>query len=308
MNLYFTIDSFTEPLGIVYTGIMADLANSNPYGNPSPQGDNPQDDFLRQTEHRAMTQAAPAGVPEVSYEAEDYQPQPSLDSYQPPAASQAPVVNAAPAPTPAPAAVQTPPTPEPAATTQAPQAPPAPNSSTTNKDTSSTRFPGVEKPRLEEVVIEWESLSRPFKKRGRQYYTTGVVIMVLISMILFFAQQFLPIAVVIAVGFLAYVLSVVPPGMIKHSFTTYGIRMEDQLYYWDELGRFWFSEKYGQRILHVETNRFPWRLTILLGELTEAEVTEILSEVLIKQKPEQTAFERASEWLQAKIPLDNDPD
>src|SRR5688572_8191789 len=57
-------------------------------------------------------------------------------------------------------------------------------------------------PQQEEIVLEWDAPNRPFKKRNRQYYTTVAIIVFLISLILFFAGQFLPIAVVIAVAFL----------------------------------------------------------------------------------------------------------
>lgn len=267
-------------------------------GSPAnpPQGNPVPDDVLRQTEHRAMTQSAPPGTPEVSYEAEDYQPTPSTQAYQPPAPSVA--------------SVSPPAQPEPAPTPEASEAEiqePVLGSTTPIDPNQQAFFPGRQKPLAEEIVLEWESLSRPFKKRNRQYYSTGIIITILICMILFFAQQFLPIAVVVAVAFLAYVLSVVPPGVVKHSITTYGIRVDTQhLYYWEELGRYWFSEKYGEKILHIEVGRFPWRLTLLLGKVTQETMDDILSEVLLNQKPPLTTMEKASEWLQAKIPLDND--
>jgi hypothetical protein len=168
----------------------------------------------------------------------------------------------------------------------------------------SDMFPGQFVPIPEEDILVWEAPSRPYKKRDRQYYTTIAVIVFLLSLILFFAGQFLPIAVVIAVGFLAYVLSAVPPVMVKNKITTWGLRIEDQIYYWEEMGRFWFTDKYKQKMFHVEIARFPGRITIMLADQTEAEITEILSQVLIKQKPEPTAFDKAADWLQKKIPID----
>lgn len=170
--------------------------------------------------------------------------------------------------------------------------------------TESEMFPGQFVPVPEEDILLWEAASRPYKKRDRQYYTTIAVIVFLLSLILFFAGQFLPIAVVISVGFLAYVLSAVPPVMVKIKITTWGIRVEDQIYYWEQLGRFWLTDKYKQRLLHVETARFPGRITLLLGDQTEADITAILSQVLLKQKPEPTSFDKATDWLQKKIPID----
>lgn len=167
-------------------------------------------------------------------------------------------------------------------------------------------FPGYDRPLPEETVFEWMAPSRPFKKRSRQYFSTVAIISILVSMILFFAGQMLPIAVVISVAFLAYVLAVVPPDTIRLRITTYGIRSDNQIFYWDELGRFWFSEKFGQKLVNIEVNRFPFRLGLLLNDQPEETLREILSEVLLEEKPPATGFDRAAEWLQHKIPLEFD--
>jgi len=172
----------------------------------------------------------------------------------------------------------------------------------------SEKFPGVVKPIPEKTIYEWTSPSRPFKKRRRQYYTTLGTIVLLLSLILFFAGQVLPVAVVLAVAFLAYIMSSIPPHDIKQKITTYGIRIEDQIYYWQELGRFWFEEKLGQDMLLVEVYRFPNRLNMMLGEAKKDELTAILSEVLLMEKPELTTYDKAAKWLQEKVPLDIDGD
>lgn len=160
------------------------------------------------------------------------------------------------------------------------------------------------RPMPEEVLIEWQAPSRPFKQRNRQYFTTIGVICLLIAMILFFAGQMLPVAVIAAVFFVYYVLNSTPPGMVNHKFTTYGIRIENNLYYWDEMGRFWLTEKFGQPLLHIEVDRFPNRLTILIGDLDKGDVTEFLSELLLNQQPPPTTYEKAAQWLQNKLPID----
>lgn len=163
-----------------------------------------------------------------------------------------------------------------------------------------------DQPLPETVLLEWQAPNRPFKKRNRQYYTTIGVIVFLICMILFFAGQFLPIAVVIAVAFLAYVLSAVPPEMVTNRITTYGVRADDNLYHWDEFGRFWFTEKYHQKLLHFEVTRFPGELTLVVTDQDEAELKDILGTVLINEKPPLGSFDKAAQWLQEKVPLDTE--
>ncbi len=166
------------------------------------------------------------------------------------------------------------------------------------------RFPGIPKPRPKKTLMNWRAPSRPFKKRDTQYYFTVISIVILISLILFFAGQFLTIAVVIALGFLAYVMSSVPPQNVDYEISTYGIKIADELYYWEEMGRFWFDDKYDQEILNIEVIRFPGRLTILFSSRQKDEIEDLLSEVLLQEKPADTFYDKAANWLKEKIPLD----
>lgn len=166
--------------------------------------------------------------------------------------------------------------------------------------------PGIYKPLPEEKILVWKAPSRPFKKHNKKYFSTITVIALLISLILGFAGQLIAVTVVIAITFLVYALSVTPPQEIENQITTYGIRLENNLYYWQELGRFWFTDKYGQEILNIETIRFPGRITLLLADQDKELITQILSEVLLHQKPDPTPYEKVSAWLQEKVPLDID--
>lgn len=157
------------------------------------------------------------------------------------------------------------------------------------------------------LLYEWKAPSRTYKKRKRQYFMTVITIGILLSLILFFAGQILPIAVVFAVVFLAYVMAVVPPHDITFTLTSYGVRIEEELYFWEELGRFWFTDIHGQRVAHVELSRFPFKLSMVLGEEgDEKEITEIMSVVLFHERPKPTLYEQIAEWLQKKFPLDLD--
>ncbi len=171
---------------------------------------------------------------------------------------------------------------------------------------NSAYFPDYQRPIPEELVFSWQAPSRPFKKHNRQYFTTITTIVLLLCFILFFAGQFLPIAVVVAVAFLSYIMATIPPQTITNSVTTFGVRNEEDLYYWDELGRFWFDKKHEEEILYIEVSRFPFRLALLLGNESKEELTEILSEILLNQRPPLTETEKLAKWLQKKVPLDID--
>ncbi|MFZ5376780.1 MAG: hypothetical protein ACOZAN_03910 [Patescibacteria group bacterium] len=164
--------------------------------------------------------------------------------------------------------------------------------------------PGLYKPIPEQELFAWEAPSRPFKKRNRKFFVNITVIAALLSMIFVFIGQILPVAVVFSVVFLVYILSVIPPQMVEVKITNYGIRVEDVLYYWEEMGNFWLEEKYGQNMLFIEIGRFPGRLSLMLGETSPELITELLSEVLLNKRPELTAFEKGAKWLQEKFPLE----
>ncbi|MBU0578900.1 hypothetical protein KJ628_02920, partial [Patescibacteria group bacterium] len=104
--------------------------------------------------------------------------------------------------------------------------------------------------------------------------------------------------------FLAYVLASVPPHDVKIELTTYGIEVEELLYYWEEMGRFWFDEKFNQKLLTIEILRFPGRIILLFDENKKNELRKLLSEVLLEEKPTDTFYDKAAKWLQDKIPLE----
>jgi hypothetical protein len=168
------------------------------------------------------------------------------------------------------------------------------------------QLPRSSRPEPEELIVEWEAASRPFKKRNRQFYTTIAIITFLVSLILGFAGQFLFVAVVIALAFLAYVLYSVPPEIVLNRITNYGIHTDNNFYHWDEMGRYWFTELFSQKLLHIEIARFPNQLTLVLGDIDPDAMDELLSEVLVHEKPLPTSFDKAAQWLQQKIPLDTE--
>jgi hypothetical protein len=165
-------------------------------------------------------------------------------------------------------------------------------------------FPGMNRPIVEQLVYDWQAPSRPFKQHDKQFFTTIGTIALLISLILFFAGQLIAIAVVIAVAFLSFVMTTIPPQTVNIQITTYGIRLENEIYYWDEMGWFWFKKKYDDEMVYIEISRFPNRLMLLLGKEDKELIRMILSEVLLENEPPPTYFEKAAAWLQEKVPLD----
>ena len=156
-------------------------------------------------------------------------------------------------------------------------------------------------------LLKWEAPVRPFKKRDREYYTTIAAIVFLLAVILLFLKEWLLIAVMVALMFVAYVLATVPPENTSHEITTLGLVVSGKSYLWKELRRFWFSRKWSETILHLDTNlKFPGRLMLLLGGIPEARVKELLEKQIQYEVPEKTFMDRSAAWLSAKIPLEKE--
>ena len=168
-------------------------------------------------------------------------------------------------------------------------------------------IPVVSQPEPEKDLYSWEAPSRPFKKRSREFYTTVGALVILISVILLFAKEFLLIGVVLSLGFVSYVLATIPPQPITHRFTNKGLRSGSKLYLWPMLGRFWWETKWHQAMLLIETpDQFPGRLILLQGSGDRQTIEGIVKKYLVNQKPDPTPFDKAAKWLTDKVPLESD--
>lgn len=155
------------------------------------------------------------------------------------------------------------------------------------------------------TLLTWEAPERPFKKRGREYFTTAGAIVFLLALIMLFLQEWLLIIVMIALVFVSYIMATVEPRLVKHEITNKGIVTGGRRYQWQDLGRFWFSEKWEQKMLNIESFAgLPSRLTALLGELKPDQVKKILSDYLPYEEPEKTWVEQSSEWVSRRVPLE----
>lgn len=155
------------------------------------------------------------------------------------------------------------------------------------------------------TLLSWKAPSRPFKKRDKEFWTTVLMIVFLVSVILLFLKEWFLIATIMAMIFVYYVLSTVPPEEIEYQLTNRGIRFIKTEYPWESLYRFWISEKWGQKVLQVEGRTgLTGRLMLMLGNQDELKVKEIMGKYLLYEEAPPTFFDKASEWLAEKISLE----
>jgi len=156
------------------------------------------------------------------------------------------------------------------------------------------------------ILLSWAAPGRPFRKRGRQYYLTSLLIMVLIEIILFLFAQYALMALVVSLIFVAFVLSLVPPKNFHYRISTEGITIEDHFFLWQELYDFYFRKQNNVDVLHVRTHSFlAGELTITLGDVHKDHVKSALLPFLpFREVIKKTFMEKSGDWLARNFPLE----
>ncbi len=156
----------------------------------------------------------------------------------------------------------------------------------------------------EEVLYSWGAPVRPFKRRNKDFFTTVLAIAFLMALILFFIEGFLPVLVIIALVFLVYVLSTVPPDDVEHSLTNRGVNFAGQHTYWDEITRFWFTTRFGSELLILETLRAPGRIEMVINPEEKEKIQKILEDYVPFEEAAPNFLDKAATWLSKKVPLE----
>ena len=127
------------------------------------------------------------------------------------------------------------------------------------------------------TLLSWSAPGRPFKKRGKQFYMTALLIAFLLEVILFLFSQYLFMFVIASLVFLGFAFASVPPKNFHYRISNQGITLEDHFYLWDELYDFYFKRREGEDILHVRTAAFfPGALVISLGDIHRDQVKQAI--------------------------------
>ncbi|QQG40760.1 MAG: hypothetical protein HYV37_00325 [Candidatus Levyibacteriota bacterium] len=156
------------------------------------------------------------------------------------------------------------------------------------------------------TLLSWKAPGRPFRKRGKEYYLTSLLLTLFIEIILFLFSQYMLMVVVLSFVFAAFALVTVPPHDFKYRLSTEGITIEDHFYLWQELYDFYFKKREGIETLHVRTKTFlPGELIIMLGDLDKKQLTSLLLQYLpYREIIKPTFMEKSADWLARTFPLE----
>lgn len=156
------------------------------------------------------------------------------------------------------------------------------------------------------TLIEWESAGRPFRKRGKQYYLTALLIMLFVEIILFLFSQYLLMVVVLMLVFVTFALAYVPPKNFYYKVSTEGVMVEDRFFLWKELYDFYFRESENLETLHIRTEAFiPGELILTFHESDKEKIKNaILPFLPFREFIKPTFVDKAADWLTRNFPLE----
>ena len=157
-------------------------------------------------------------------------------------------------------------------------------------------------PEQEKVLVTWSAPARPFKRRTREFYVTLLAVAGLIGAITFLIEGIMPVILIGALIFLFYVLSTVPPQVVDYQITTLGVRFAGTLTEWSNLGRFWFTHRWGTDLLIFETYSIPGRLEFVLDPTVKEKAETTLKKYLVMEEVPPSVLDKAAGWASKKLP------
>jgi len=157
----------------------------------------------------------------------------------------------------------------------------------------------------EREIYSWKAAARAYKARGKDFYSTVIVLALLVSVIMFFIEGIMPVLLIWAIVFVVWALNKTKPETVEHILTNRGIRTGGQMYFWEEMA-FFFIENNGKgKMLRVVLNRrFPGQLGLVLKGGDEEKVKQIVGTRVELHKPEPGWMDRFIEWFKKKVPLE----
>lgn len=156
------------------------------------------------------------------------------------------------------------------------------------------------------TLISWTAPGRPFKKRNKEFYISGLLIVFLLNVILFVFSEYLLMFVLVTLYFLSVALAYVPPKNFHYKISNQGIKIGDHFYIWDELYDFYFKRIHGTDVLIVRAEAFfPYELRLPLGDVSRDHVRKVVINYLpYREVVRDTFMEKSGDWLARTFPLE----
>lgn len=161
------------------------------------------------------------------------------------------------------------------------------------------------KSKKETVFLSWKAPVRPFKRRGKEFLTTVLMIAFLTGVIFYFIEGILPVIVIVALVFLVWVFSTFQPEEVEHKISNRGVVFAGKLYRWGDLIRFWFAKRLSNELFVVETVQMPGRLELVINPEDKATIRETVEEYVPYEEAPPNFLDKSASWLAKRVPLED---
>lgn len=154
-------------------------------------------------------------------------------------------------------------------------------------------------------LFVWMAPARPFKRRNREFWVTVIAISAIVGLVLFVVEGFMPVALVVSLVFLFYVMNTVEPESIEYKITNFGVKVAGNLTQFEVLTRFWFTRRLDNELLVFETTIIPGRLEMVINREQKNNIREALLKYLPEEEAPPSSLDKAANWFSKKIPGNN---
>ena len=154
----------------------------------------------------------------------------------------------------------------------------------------------------ERELLSWTAPARPFKRRDRRFYVTTFSIAGIVGLILFLAEGFMPVLLIISIVFLYYVLSTVEPENIDYKITNLGVKVGVNRTDWENFKRFWFIRRFDNDMLVLETTSIPGRMEMVINSETKESLMKVVSEYVPYEEVPTSGVDNFIDWVSKKLP------
>ena len=163
---------------------------------------------------------------------------------------------------------------------------------------------------IKEIFFSWEKevTVEDRKVISKRFSNALLLIGVFVGLLLLIMQQFFVLLLVGSMVFFVQALGKVSPGKVKYEISNHGVMLDESLYYWDQLRRFFFLTKKNSEVLAIDTVLgFPGRIYLSI-ELDDKEKLKILLEkylYYLEAEP-RTILDEAYDKVVNKFSVDED--
>lgn len=172
-----------------------------------------------------------------------------------------------------------------------------------SQDVSVSVTEGTKKKLIEEKeAFSWEAPARPFKRRNREYFITIIAMAAVVALVLFFAEGFMPVILIVALVFLYYTLNTVEPEKIAYKITNLGVKVANRRQDWEVITKYWFSKKMDTEVLVLELSIIPRRLDLVINKGDEERIRKAMKGYAPEDETPPSLIDKAIDWVSGKLP------